>query len=188
MKSRNNNKKKMKMAGIVLAILICLPTAGCSKGGNTASGVSTTGSSIKTGSQDSKSEAYYFEYKGIKIKINDPTVPVLKALGEPLNYFEAKSCAFDGMDKIYTYPGFELHTYTEKNVDYIFSVLFTDDSVSTREGIALNATLKDITAKYGTGYEKSSEQYTYLVNGCKLSFLLENDAVASIEYSLKVAG
>ena len=54
-------------------------------------------------------------------------------LGEPMHYFEAPSCAFEGMDKIYSYSGFEFTTYTKDNVDYIASIVFLDDTVTTRE-------------------------------------------------------
>lgn len=167
-------------------IAVCLLAAGCTTKGNNSSGsVSGSESLASSASQAAQSEAYYFENKGVKIVLKTPTAPILEALGEPLNYFEAPSCAFEGMDKIYTYAGFEIHTYTEDKVDYIFSVLFTDDSVKTREGIALAATLEDVTAKYGKDYVESSGQYTYSVGDCQLSFLLEDGGVVSIEYSVK---
>lgn len=65
--------------------------------------------------------------------MNEKAAPILEKLGEPMEYFEAESCAFEGLDKIYTYSGFELHTYEMKGTDYVASVMFLDDSVSTKK-------------------------------------------------------
>lgn len=129
-------------------------------------------------------EGYFFEYKGIQIGINDEAAPILEALGEPMYYFEAPSCAFEGMDKIYSYSGFEITTYTKDKKDYIASVIFLDDTVTTREGITLNATLEDIVAAYGSEYEKSFNQYSFSDGNCVLSFILEDNEVVSVEYAL----
>ena len=101
-----------------------------------------------------------------------------------MHYFEAPSCAFEGMDKIYSYSGFEFTTYTKDNVDYIASIVFLDDTVTTREGITLNATLEDIEAAYGSEYEKSFNRYSYRDGNCVLSFIVENNEVVSVEYAL----
>lgn len=129
-------------------------------------------------------EGYYFEYNGIQIGINDEAAPILEKFGEPMTYFEAPSCAFEGMDKIYSYSGFEFVTYTKDDKDYISSVVFLDDMVTTREGIGLNASLEEVISVYGKDYEKSFEQYSYSDGNCVLSFLLENDEVVSVEYAM----
>ena len=43
-----------------------------------------------------------------------------------MSYFEAPSCAFDGIDKTYTYAGFELLTYPKDDKDYVSSVVLKD--------------------------------------------------------------
>lgn len=134
-------------------------------------------------SNEKEDLGYFFEYKGVQIAIEAPSAPVLKALGEPMNYFEAPSCAFEGMDKIYTYSGFEFQTYTKGDKDYISSIYFLDDSVTTPEGIGLNAALEDITKAYGTDYQQSFSQYTYTKGKCNLSFILENNEVVSVQYA-----
>lgn len=129
-------------------------------------------------------EGYFFEYKDIKIGINDEAAPILEALGEPMHYFEAPSCAFEGMDKIYSYSGFEFTTYTKDDKDYISSIVFLDDTVTTREGITLNASLEDIVAAYGSDYVESFNQYSYSDGNCVLSFIIEDGEVVAVEYAL----
>ena len=126
--------------------------------------------------------AYAFETKGVTITMHGKAEPVLQGLGNALEYFEAESCAFQGMERIYTYSGFEIHTYEADGIDYVAAVVFLDDSVSTKEGIYLFAGLKDVLDAYGDGYTKINDMYSYDLDGSRLSFLIENDEVTSIEY------
>lgn len=147
-----------------------------------------TGETENTGKPDTTESSmekagYYFEFNGVEVGVDDPAESIIKALGEPIHYFEAQSCAFEGMDKIYTYSGFEFQTYTKDDKDYIYSVSFLDDSVATREGIALGASFEDVKKIYGENYENSFNQYSFTYNNCKLSFIIENGEVISIEYA-----
>jgi hypothetical protein len=179
----------MKRLGILLMVVLLL-LVGCSNGKNVSSdsvdktpkneGVSTPKDSEKA--NDEKAKGYVFETKGITIAMNAKIAPILKSLGESKSYFEAESCAFQGMEKTYTYSGFELHTYELDKVDYVASVIFLDDSVSTKEGISLNADVKDVVKAYGDKYTEKSGSYTYQLDKSKISFLFENNKVTSIEY------
>lgn len=190
----------------LLFALIAFAVSACSPGATTASTTGsgsttasttagstgeTTGATSQTSSTAGESTGvpagYYFETNGVVIQIDAPAAPILEKLGEPMNYFEAKSCAFDGMDKIYSYSGYEFQTYTLDGVDLIFSIRFLDDSVATREGISLNATLADVTKAYGTDYETSTKQIIFKDEASKLTFLMEDDAVVAIEYGTLVA-
>ncbi|AGC68648.1 hypothetical protein Cst_c16640 [Thermoclostridium stercorarium subsp. stercorarium DSM 8532] len=146
--------------------------------------VKDTGETGQNNGNIGERKGYYFEYKGVEIGINDEAAPIIEALGEPMNYFEAPSCAFEGMDKIYSYSGFEFTTYTKDGKDYIASLVFLDDTVTTREGITLNATLDDVIATYGSDYEQSFSKYSYSDGNCVLSFIIENGEVVSVEYSM----
>lgn len=190
----NKSRLTPRLAIILLAALLVFAMSACSPSATTAgttggSSNSTAGTSASGGGTTTVGEpsGYYFETNGVVIQIDAPAAPILDKLGEPMNYFEAKSCAFDGMDKIYSYSGYEFQTYTLEDVDYVFSIRFLDDSVSTREGISLNASLDDVTKAYGTEYETSTKQVIFKDAGCKLTFLMEADAVAAVEYTTLVA-
>ena len=71
--------------------------------------------------------------------MNEDASAVVEELGEADDYFESESCAFEGLDKVYTYPGFTLNTYPVDDKDYVLSVVFRDDTVSTDEGISIEA-------------------------------------------------
>ena len=112
-----------------------------------------------------------------------PVSPVIEALYEPLNYFEAPSCAFDGVDRIYYYRGFELYTYPVGETDFISSVNLTDDSVTTPEGVYLGMTFDQMTSVYGENYSQNFGQYTYTQDDSSLSFLIEDGVIVVITYN-----
>ena len=118
---------------------------------------------------------------GVTVAIDDDMAQVLEALGEPRSYFEAASCAFEGLDKTYTYPGFQIITRPEGDKDYVNSILLTDDSVTTQEGIYIGGSKDDITAAYGAG-EETGSAIMYTKDNVTLSFILEGDKIISIEY------
>lgn len=125
---------------------------------------------------------FTFVVNEIEIGMNEPTAPIVEALGSASNYFESPSCAFQGIDKTYTYSGFELYTYPKNKVDYVSSIYVLDGSVSTKEGIHLGSTLEEMTAAYGSDYKEDLGAYTYTKDKSTLTFIIDNGTVSSIEY------
>ena len=87
----------------------------------------------------------------------------------------------EGIDKTYTYSGFELDTYPQGEVDHISAVVFKDDSVATAEGICIGDTREKLEEAYGAGTEEGG-MLVYAKDGMKLCFILQGDEVVSIEY------
>ena len=131
-------------------------------------------------------DTFVFEYEGTQMQVNQEAAEVLDALGEPVSYFEAASCAFEGLDKMYTYSSFEVDTYPEGDTDYISCIYFLDDMVETSEGICLYMTQADMEAAYGTDYTEANGAYVYSKGNGDLSFIIENDEIVAIEYKTKV--
>lgn len=131
-------------------------------------------------------EGFPFEYKGQIIYVGVSAEPIVRQLGEPQNYFEAPSCAFNGIDKTYFYSGIELHTFPLDDKDYVLAVVFTDDSVETPDGVYLGISAKDAIAILGDGYEENGGQYTYVKGQGSLSVMTENNVVIDLSYHLLV--
>lgn len=129
---------------------------------------------------------YVFEYKGVKISPDMNTNEFLSALGDPLHYYEVKSCAFEGMDKIYTYTSFEISTYPNGANDLVSSIYFKDDTVTTQEGAYLGMAKSDVLALYGSNYTESAGAYVYSKGGMELRFIFDGETLASIEYATTV--
>lgn len=119
--------------------------------------------------------------KGTAVSVNQDMTEVLAAEGEPLSYFEAESCAFNGLDKTYTYAGFVISTRPEGEKDFVNSILLTDDSVTTPEGVYIGSSKDAVIAAYGEGDEVGLS-LSYIKGDCTLNFIFDGDTVISIEY------
>ena len=127
-------------------------------------------------------DMFTFVYKDCALSMNAEFAPLLAVIGEPDAYFEAASCAFDGLDKFYTYGGIELTTYPDGDKDYISSIRLLDNTASTPEGITIGSTKAEVVAAFGDGYTDSGDLYTWESENAILSILFENDAAISVEY------
>ena len=161
---------KKKMAAL-LALVMVLSLVLCSCGG----GGGNNNGGNNTGSLD-----YYFQVKDVKVEMKADAEAVLKALGSYKSSYEAPSCAFDGMDKIYSYGGYDILTYTADGKDFISGVVLRDDTVETPEGIAIGSKLEDVKKKYNAKEEGSSIN-VYSEN-CRLLIIFDNGVVSSIQY------
>ena len=126
-------------------------------------------------------KAYVFQVRGTEVAIDQDMAEVLEALGEANSYFEAASCAFDGLDKTYTYSGFVITTRPDGDRDLVNSILLTDDSVATAEGIYIGSSQADVLAAYGDA-EVAYNVIQYTLDNTTLNFILEGGTVLSIEY------
>ncbi|MCM1264552.1 MAG: hypothetical protein NC313_17715 [Butyrivibrio sp.] len=155
--------------------------------GTDTSAANTGSSDVKDDTQTESEQAltaakgYVFSYNGVSVTMDAEAAPIIAALGEPASYFEAASCAFEGLDKIYTYNGFELETYPTNDIDYVSTVILKDDSVSTAEGVCIGDSLEKMQQTYGDG-EESGGIIIYVKDGMKLCFIVQADEIISIEY------
>ncbi len=127
-------------------------------------------------------DGYFFTSNGVAIVIDADAAPIIEKLGEPASYFEAASCAFEGLDKMYTYAGFEVDTYPTGKNDYISTVILKDDSVATGEGVVIGDSLEKVQEVYPEGNPQENGTIVCEKGGMKLCFIMENDTVKAIEY------
>lgn len=185
-------RKKIYVA--VMAVLMAAALTAC---GNDVKEINKDGSGAQTGetgagqdNSDAALKGYVFETEGtdgmVSITTDIEMTAVLEKLGEPASYFEAASCAFQGLDKVYTYLHFEINTYPDGDKDIISSIVLKDDLIETPEGISIGMSKADMESAYGTEYETKGNMCVYTKEGMHLSFLVENDAITSIEYGSAV--
>lgn len=124
---------------------------------------------------------YTFKVNETEVVMNAKAEPTIKKLGKANKTFESESCAFDGLDKEYSYNGFVVKTYPNKDTDYIASVTLFDDTVETPEGIAIGAKKEDVIKAYGECKE-SKTVCEYKKGDMKLLFLITDGVVSSIQY------
>ena len=163
-----------KIIAMLLAVAMCACFAACQ---NTETPETPAG---KVPVQDS----FTFTYKGTKIALHAPAEQVIAALGDPLEYSESTSCAFDGLDKSYKYASFYLETYPIGDKDYVYGWWFVDDLVETDEGICIGSTKADVDAAYGAENFNGSNAYTVKKGSGVLTIILEKDVVSSVQYAI----
>lgn len=140
----------------------------------------------ETDSQAAQTEASYkgyaFLYEGVAIEMDAAAEPIVEQLGESDFYFEAPSCAFEGIDKLYTYRSFELDTYPMNDKDYVSAIVFKDDMITTAEGVGIGDTEEKLTQTYGGGWTEENGMRVYEKDKMKLCFILEEERIISVEY------
>ncbi len=176
------NIKKMILS--ILCVVMMLSMVACTNNNDSNSNETNTTNANK---EDSSLEVvepkgYLFNYKEMDIEVNVLATDVIDNLGEPKSYFESASCAFQGLDKIYSYSGFNINTYEVDGVDHILSIDLLDDSVSTKEGIEIGSSKDKVISAYGECSNGADNSYEYIKDGMKLHIIFENDIVTAIEY------
>jgi len=117
------------------------------------------------------------------IEMHQDITYVISALGEPLNVFEAPSCAFDGIDRVFLYPGVQLHTYPVGDDDFIHTISIRDDSLRTTEGrVVLGSSLQTMLDAYGDEYVHETGMYTFTRGRTTLQFFIDDGIVTGITY------
>ncbi|MBQ7335469.1 MAG: hypothetical protein IJW92_03215 [Clostridia bacterium] len=137
-----------------------------------------------SGENSDHAKDYLFSHNGITVAINAEAEPILTALGTPNAYDESPSCAFEGLDKVYSYAGFRIQTYPLNGKDYIYMVYIEDDSVAlTQEGIRVGDSRATVIEAYGEADTATSTALIYRGKGMTLEFLLTaNGTVSTIKY------
>lgn len=129
-------------------------------------------------------DAWYFEADGVKVYMSADGAETVAALGEPMGYFENEGCAGLGVEKTYSYAGFELMTYQDEatGVDKVYSVYFTDDTCKTPEGIRVGDTVDQAMAAYACEYEAGEPQIILTKGNCTLYLNVTDGVVMGVEY------
>ena len=125
---------------------------------------------------------YTFELNGTEIQLNAKMEPIADALGEPDSYFESESCAFQGLDKVYTYGSVVITTYPEDGVDYVYTIELKDDTVETVEGLYIGASKDEVIKTYGDEAEELEAGIFCTKGESDLVFLMDGDVVTNIVY------
>ncbi len=105
-------------------------------------------------------------------------------LKEGYDYFEIPSCAFEGIDKVYTYDDYELTIANVDGVDKVYSVYYSGDGVSTKEGIKVSDEVAKVKDIYGEDFTLDGEDIYYSDGNLNILFLTNNDVVVGITYTL----
>lgn len=127
-------------------------------------------------------KTYTFTSGTVKIAIDADVAPILAALGEWRDYAQSPSCGFPGLEKFYTYGGFEINTYPNGDKDFVYMIRLYDDTVATEEGIRIGSTKEAVIQAYGTPDKQEDNLLQYNTSKMFLQFLLSDGIVSTIYY------
>ena len=177
--------KKLSVLFVTVLMAVCM-LVGCggsdnNEGGNDANQNNTNNESTNQNT-NKENNSYVFKLKGVDVQINAEMAAIHDALGEEDDYFESNSCAFQGLDKVYTYGSVVIQTYPLDEVDYVYSIELKDDTVETPEGIYIGASKADVENAYGTPDDETDTAYIYKQGESQLNIMFDGDYVNSIVY------
>ena len=176
---------KRLIAAALACVLVLSLLAGCAKKPDEPA-ENTTGKPVeKTTAAPVKVETFTFKKGSTEVVIGAEAAAILTALGpqdeEP---YESESCALEGLEITYFYPGFDLYTYkaSANATEYITGATFWDDTMETGEGLYIGAPAAKVAELYNVTIGDSSN-VSIKKGDCELLVVLENDAVKMITYN-----
>ncbi len=130
-------------------------------------------------------EGFYLKVKEIEIGVNCGAwlLDEIKAKGIDYKYYEAASCAYQGLDKIYTFDSFEVLVNTINGHDVIVLITLMDDLIKTSENLKIGDSVNKITEIYGKDGTLSGETYKYEKDKTYISIITKNGKISTISYS-----
>lgn len=105
------------------------------------------------------------------------------AFGKEENYSEIASCAFEGLDRTYTYTDYEITTFPDGDKERVFSVYFLNENIQTQEGVKITDSFDKMKEVYGEPTNQQGNQYVYTKGKTNMEFIVEEDVITSIQYS-----
>ena len=131
-------------------------------------------------------DGFYFEAAEVEIGVYCGAwlIEEIKAAGNNYKYYEAQSCAYQGLDKFYTFDSFEVMVNTIDGHDVITNISILDDLVKTPEGLAIGDSYDKMISVLGENYIVSGNIYKYEKYGTYLSVLIKNGQIVSIDYTV----
>ena len=126
---------------------------------------------------------YLFLHDGESIAAGD-SASAIRRLGQYKSRRAVGSCAGVGEDVLYVYDGFRVTVYGEdgNGGGHIQMIEFTNDTVSTAEGIFVGADVESVVRAYGAEYSEVGEGMRYVGKNCILQFSVRDGTVTSIKY------
>lgn len=176
--------KKSSIIVILLVIVVVIAVAVYFIANNSEETNSPAENNTNTAVVENSNSAITLEYEGKNMTPGE--VFSRDVFGQEESYSEVPSCAGQGTDNVYNYGSYEITAYQEGEQEIIYSVYFIDDQITTTEGVKISDDSSVMFEKYGENYDQTGNQYTYTSGNVELSFIVENDFITSITYTLVI--
>jgi len=176
LKYKEEKMKKKVLIGIVIVLVVI----GAIEIAVTMSN-NTKPQEDKTQTAETSKEVYAFADGEKKANLGEEFNK--EAFGQEENYSEIASCAFEGLDKTYTYANYEITTFPDGEKEKVYSVYFLNENIATQEGVKITDSVEKMKEVYGEEAEVQGNQYRYTKGKTNLEFIVEEDVITSIQYT-----
>lgn len=172
--------KKIIFAAVMAAIML----VGCGPASSSSASATDSTTAVNAGGQND----FGVVCNGISIVPGNDFTAIKDSLPEAEKYFEAQSCYFDGLDKVFTYSEFEVTTYPlSAEKDNVQDVCIKSGDMKTAKGIGIGSSLDDVIAAYGENYKLNGKMYNYYLDDTKyVYFFVMNNVVKYYGYAITV--
>lgn len=176
-----------KIAAIILAAALAFALCACSaENGSVQTGGSTSGAFSQ--------KDLYLSIDGKSYTCDVDISDIVSAFGENYEYSEGMSCAYDGMDKVFTYPELDVYTRPDGDRDIVIELCAYGANTASSAGIKPGASADDVRAAYGEPTSETSRLMSYEIapasadsEGASLYFKLDSDkAVVAVGVTAEV--
>ena len=134
----------------------------------------------------------YLTIGGSKYVCDGNVQDLLSVFGDGYEYSEAISCAYDGLDKIFSYDGLDIYTRPEGEKDLV-SELCAYEDVTSSKGIAIGASADEVRTAYGEPTQQTGRLLKYVIapasaesDGASLYFKLADGKVSAIGVTAEI--
>ena len=191
MKGTNKMKKIITLL-LSLNLLIFLASCAGTSDNSNDTGNSTNETTVDTSSDTTSPEDIENTNTTYEITLNNGLTVVIggdadafvSAAGEPIDYMEAMSCIHEGYDKVYTFDGYSVTTSPDANGNqYVSDLTLLSDAVVFDNGLSIGSGAAELDELFGTEYEEQFGVRSYMLDGAKVSVIVDADIVTSISVS-----
>ena len=165
----------MKIKAALSWSLALILLAGCTRDGSGEAGPAPT-------AEKTPESIYYFETDGTEIRVNRPAEEIRGLTDKAKSVYEMPLCGLEGKELTYDMGHYEVDIIETEEYSKVYSVVFTDDAVTTREGIYIGETAEKVIETYGEPDEREDNSITYTDKDSKLVFIMQGGNVCSIQY------
>ena len=131
-------------------------------------------------SNEKQKESYIVEIDNIEINIDDEYVED-RIKGEKSQY-EVTNCAIGGTNIVHIFDNVEITTYTNNKKELIYSIVFTNPSIASKNGIKLGLSKDEVVGILNNECEIEDSLITKDYGAYQLNIVLKDDVVISVEY------
>ena len=171
---------RRKITGIAAALILSMGLAACGDSSGSTDNNNTTVSQV------AEEKNYSYTMQGVDVFIDGDLTSYVSKLGEPKGgRYEAKSCAFEGMDIFYQYDSVTLQGYQKDGKERLYSIVFMDDAVKTNDGVRIGDKKEKVISSCGSSYKEEDGKLVYEKGDSVAEYFIKDDAVSSIILRLK---